>query len=273
MFDNVKVEKQDLRHLKWSHVRSSSGTAGTFLKSQSTISGEKIYYKLSGYDSERGIIGHECVNEIIVDRLLSLLGVEHLHYELIHADVEIDGKVYDTWLCASRDFKQQGESKAALDNYYQINKEDGESRYDFCVKNGWQTYIDTMLAVDFLILNRDRHGANIEVLRNGRKHSLRIAPLFDHGLSFLCTCYNDEEIAQFEILADKPCQNFIGSRSTYENLKLIQGKDRIFQTKLMPEHKSILFEDLDTVLSEAHREKMWSMLLARWCEYEKLCDL
>ena len=145
--------------------------------------------------------------------------------------------------------------------------------YDFCVKNGWQTYIDTMLAVDFLILNRDRHGANIEVLRNGRKHSLRIAPLFDHGLSFLCTCYNDEEIAQFEILADKPCQNFIGSRSTYENLKLIQGKDRIFQTKLMPEHKSILFEDLDTVLSEAHREKMWSMLLARWCEYEKLCDL
>ena len=45
MYDNVKVEKQDLRHLKWSHVRSSSGTAGTFLKSQSMVSGEKIYYK------------------------------------------------------------------------------------------------------------------------------------------------------------------------------------------------------------------------------------
>ena len=184
MYYNVKVEKQDLRYLKWSHVRSSSGTAGTFLKSQSTVSGEKIYYKLSGYDSERGIIGHECVNEIIVDRLLSILGVEHLQYELIHADVEIDGKEYDTWLCASKDFKKPGESKAALDNYYQINKEEGESRYDFCVKNGWQSYIDTMLAVDFLILNRDRHGANIEVLRDGRKRSLRIAPLFDHGLSF-----------------------------------------------------------------------------------------
>ena len=139
MYNNVNVEKQDLRHLRWSHARSSSGTAGTFLKSQSTISGEKIYYKLSGYDSEKGIIGHECVNEIIVDRLLSLLGVEHLRYELIHADVEIDGKVYDTWLCASRDFKKRGESKAALDNYYQINKEEGESRYDFCVKNGWQS--------------------------------------------------------------------------------------------------------------------------------------
>ena len=42
------------------------------------------------------------MNEIIVDRLLTVLGVEHLHYQLIHADVEIDGKVYDTWMCAQR---------------------------------------------------------------------------------------------------------------------------------------------------------------------------
>lgn len=56
------------------------------------MSGKKIYYKLSNYDSEKGIIGHECVNEIIVDRLLSILGVEHLEYQLIHADIEIDEK-------------------------------------------------------------------------------------------------------------------------------------------------------------------------------------
>lgn len=77
-------------------------------------------------------------------------------------------------MCASEDFKQRGETKAALDDYYQINAKQGISHYDFCKENGWQRYIDTMLAVDFLILNRDRHGANIEVLRNSRKHSLRI---------------------------------------------------------------------------------------------------
>ena len=38
----------------------------------------------------------------------------------------------------------------------------------------------------YLILNRDRHGANIEVLRNSRKKTVRLAPLFDHGLSLLC---------------------------------------------------------------------------------------
>lgn len=273
MQKKVIVEKQDLKYLKWSHARNSSGTAGTFLKSQSVVSGEKIYYKLSNFDSERGIVGHECINEIVVDRLLTILGVEHLEYQLIHADVEMDGKTYETWLCASKDFKQKGETKSALDNYYQINKKSDESRYEFCLNQGWQKYIDTMLAIDYLILNRDRHGANIEVLRNGRKHTIRIAPLFDHGLSFLCSCYKEEEIEKFDILADKPCQNFIGSRSVYENLSLIKDKNAVFKTKLKQQDKEVLFADLSSVLSETHINKMWDMLWTRWCEYEKLCNL
>ena len=122
MKKKIIVQKQDLTYLKWSHARNSSGTAGTFLKSQSIVGGEKIYYKLSNYDSEKGVVGHECVNEIIVDRLLTILRVEHLEYQLVHADIEVDGKIHDTWICASKDFKQKGETKSALDNYYQINK-------------------------------------------------------------------------------------------------------------------------------------------------------
>lgn len=273
MYPKVIVEKQDLTYLKWSHARNSSGTAGTFLKSQSTVGGEKIYYKLSNYDSEKGLVGHECINEIIVDRLLTILGVEHLEYQLIHADIEIDGKIYDTWICASRDFKQKGETKAALDNYYQINKKADESRYEFCLNHGWQKYIDTMLAVDYLILNRDRHGANIEVLRNGRKHTIRIAPLFDHGLSFLCSCHNSKEIEEFNILEDKLCNNFIGSRSTFENLNLITDKNTVFCSGLKKQDKDILFKDLSFALSEVHLNKIWDMLWVRWCEYEKLCNL
>ena len=93
MQNKVMTDIQDLTYLNWSHARNSSGTAGTFLKSQSISDGKKIYYKLSNFDSEKGIIGHECVNEIIVDRMLTLLGVEHLAYQLIHANIEIDGKI------------------------------------------------------------------------------------------------------------------------------------------------------------------------------------
>jgi len=256
MQNKVMTDIQDLTYLNWSHARNSSGTAGTFLKSQSISDGKKIYYKLSNFDSEKGIIGHECVNEIIVDRMLTLLGVEHLAYQLIHANIEIDGKIFETWVCASEDFKERGETKAALDNYYQINAGAGISHYDFCRENGWQQYIDTMLAVDFLILNRDRHGANIEVLRNARKHSIRIAPLFDHGLSLLCSCYSEEQIKKFNVMEDKPCQNFIGSRSTLENLNLIREKEKIFPKRLAGTDKAVIFENLEHTLSAEHMEKI-----------------
>ena len=59
MASEVIMQKKDLRYLKWSHVRNSSGTAGTFLKSESEIEGIKRYYKLSNFDIEKGTVGHE----------------------------------------------------------------------------------------------------------------------------------------------------------------------------------------------------------------------
>ena len=167
----------------------------------------------------------------------------------------------------------RGETKAALDNFYQINKTGDESRYDFCRNNGWKEYIDTMLVVDYLILNRDRHGANIEVLRNARKHSVRIAPLFDHGLSLLCSCYTEEEIKSFDVMADKPCNNFIGSRSVLDNLKLVTEKANVFGTWLKEKDKDILLENLQGILSPEHLDKIWNMIWSRWCNYEDLCNL
>ena len=92
--NRVTKEKMDMTYLSWSKIRNSSGTAGSFLKAYSVLGGKKVYYKLSNFDKNKGVIGHECVNEIIVDRLLDLLGISHLHYQLIHADVMIDGKLH-----------------------------------------------------------------------------------------------------------------------------------------------------------------------------------
>jgi hypothetical protein len=263
-------ELQDLTYLKWSHIRSSSGTAGTFLKSGSTLNNTKRYYKLSNFDPECGVVGHECVNEIVVDRLLSLLGIPHLHYELIHAKIEIEGRTFITYLCASEDFKARGESKIALDDYYRTNALPGESRYDFCVRNGWREYIEAMLAVDFLILNRDRHGANIEVLRNARARTLRIAPLFDHGLSLLCSCRTEEAASKFNVMEDKPCNNFIGTYSCRKNLALIEDPHRVFSHKLKAEDRGRIFEGLEGILPGIYYDKIWEMIFGRYQIYEDL---
>lgn len=263
---------QDLRYLEWSRIRHSSGTAGSYLKAYSDLNGGKLYYKLSCFDSMRGITGHEGINEIIVDRLLSVLGIEHLHYQLIHALVSIDGKEYETYICASEDFKEFGDSKIALDDYYDLEKVEGESVVEFCERMGWAEYLYGMLVVDFLILNRDRHGANIEVLKNRRTGIVRLAPLFDHGLSLVYNCQSEDEVKQFEAMSDKPVQCYIGSRSAMDNLKLIPIERRPRLRQLEERDREIIFKDLQTVLPQVYRDKIWEMIWMRWRYYEDMCN-
>lgn len=270
MRNQLIKEKQDLTHLSWSIYRSSSGTAGSFLKAYSELGGKKIYYKLSNFDKVNGVIGHECVNELIVDRLMTILGIPHLEYQLIHADVLVDGKIHDVYLCASEDFKAPNESKTALDTYYEAEREGRESTLDFCIRNGWDNYIYQMLVVDFLILNRDRHGANIEVLKNSRRRTIRLAPLFDHGLSFLCRS-TQEQFATFDVMKDLPCNNYIGSRSTWENLKLIPSEKMPKLNSLQESDREIIMEGLEDIIPQVLQDKIWEMIWKRWCAYEDFC--
>ena len=269
--NRIIKEKQNLTYLSWSKIRHSSGTAGSFLKSQSELGGKKIYYKLSNYDKTKGIIGHECVNEIITDRLLDILGVPHLSYQLINADIIIDGKRQESYICASEDFKQIGESKIALDVYWEAEHLDGESPLEFCIRSGWEEYVYQMLVIDFLILNRDRHGANIEVLRNSKKKTVRLAPLFDHGLSLLFSCTDDASASEFDVNADRRVNNFIGSGSTWENLSLIP-KYKLPELKpLKVSDKAVLLDGLDGIISRTLQDKIWEMIWKRWCAYEDFC--
>ena len=265
-------ELQDMTHLSWAKTRNSSSTAGSFLKAYEDGVDGKTYFKLSNYDAWKRIIGHECVNEIIVDRLLSILGISHLPYQLIHAKILIDQKEYETWLCASKDFKQRGESKIALDAYYQAESLPNESPMDFCIRNGWESTVYEMLVVDYLILNRDRHGANMEVLRNQRKKTIRLAPLFDHGLSLLSRCESTEAMLREDVMADKPVQCFVGSRSSWENLRLIPRDQRPPLHPLTENDRAILLEGLSEALDQQWLDRIWEMIWKRWQAYENLCN-
>ena len=271
---DAKIVKdlQDLSYLSWAKIRNSSGTAGSFLKAYDDLGGKKRYYKLSSYNVGEGIIGHESVNEIIADRLLTILGIPHLEYHLIHADVVIDDLSYETYLCVSEDFKKSGEGKISLDTYFQAERNSGENLLDFCIRNGWEEYIYQMLAADYLILNRDRHGANIEVLRNKRNKTIRLAPLFDHGLSLLFSSLSQEALDKVDVMADTRVQCCIGTGSAFENLKLIPRDKMPVLNPLQESDEEILMFDLEDVLPEPWRKKIWEMIWGRWQVYESICN-
>ena len=305
MDDKIIHEKQDLTHLTWSRYRHTSGTAGSFLKAYSDLDGTKKYYKMSNYEALNGVVGHESVNEIIVDRLLTTLGIDHVPYRLINADIVVDGARISTYICVSEDFKRPGERKVAFDIYYQQCKKANETPIEFCHRMGWTDIINSMLMTDFLILNRDRHGANIEVLKGSGK-SVRLAPLYDHGLSLMFSCHTDSEMEAFDIMADLPVQSFIGGRSAYENMKLISGSrsgsrvllsddndKSVSKTRsgnliqqsgldnesvsgtwtsrpLQESDRDVILFDLEGVLPDAWLDKIWKMIWERWRVYEDL---
>jgi len=263
---------QDMRYLKWAHSRHSSGTAGSFLKAYEIVDGQKIYYKLSNYNSLDGIVGHECVNEIVVARLLEKLAIEHLDYDLIHALVSIEGKEYETYLCRSYDFKQAGEGKTAFDIFYEMKKEKGESMIGLMERYGWRSSLDNILMIDYVIQNRDRHGANIEVLKNRQQQTYRLAPLFDNGLSLIFNTKNDDEVSAFDVLEDKKVQCVFGGNSTRDNLALISDDFAPMSLCFDDDLKEYLFRDLDAVVSSAWIEKVYDMIKRRTEYYESICS-
>ena len=267
--NDVITKLQDLRHLDWSERANTSGTAGCFLKSKEQTGAGLWYYKLSCYDSYRGIYGHECANEIVASRLMSILGVEHVEYRLVHALICVNGEEHETWLNRSRSFRKKGERKQALDTFYGLNKKSGESPLNLCERFGWENVIKKIMLVDYLIANRDRHGANIEVLQSPNG-DLRLAPVFDSGLSFVFSCYEDEQRVQdFDPHADVNANNFLGTRSLEENLRRFVGGNLDVEV-LKVTDKNTLFSGFEGVLSSCHIKKMWEILQRRWEVYETL---
>lgn len=263
-------EIQDMRYLQWDKTKESSGLAGSFLKAYEVRDGKKIYYKLSSYDPIFGITRKECFNELIVSRLLNLLNVPHLDYRLIHARISVSGKEYDTWLCASEDFKQTGDRKITLEDFYDLEKNGNESVLSFLERMGWLNLFYQMIVIDFLIINRDRHGANIEIIHRKRNDILEPAPFFDHGLSFLCGCRDEDSIKNFNPMADLPVQSFLGSRSLFYNLQLIKEKQFPVFRPLSLSDRDYLFDGLQDLLPPLYLDKIAQILFERWEYYENL---
>ena len=276
MFKDVEPDLHDLTHLDWSESVASSATGGSYLKARFGDGAEAVYYKLSCYDEVNGVYGHECVNEIIASRLMDVMCVRHVPYTLVHALVRIGGKEHVTWLAQSASFRKQGESKTSLAGFYDWNHLEGETRYDFCTRFGWQRDVQAMMLVDYLIANRDRHGGNIEVLKE-RDGAIRLAPLFDNGVSLCFSTLNASQLEVVDPLQDIVSNNYLGTRSLEENLGRFVPPD-LPVGKLTAAHKEALIGGLAPALEQAvagvdgrdFLDVLWQMIWERWCAYESL---
>lgn len=141
----------------------------------------------------------------------------------------------------------------------------------FAIRMGWELFFYQMMAIDYLICNRDRHGANIEILVD-QDGKARPAPIFDHGCSLLFSCYgNLKSIEKFDVMEERVVNNFIGSRSLEYNLQLIPKGKKLFRGCLKETDKAVLLEGVESLLPFQHTEKIWSMLWERWNYFAQIC--
>jgi len=257
---SIATEKTwDLRGEIWSRSAGSLASDGVYMKTELSINGVVYYLKLSRYDSYRGIYGYESVNELIACRLGKLLGFNVPEGVLKRSLVNIDDKDHETYVFAAKSYKTAG-SRVAFEDFYVDNRlSDKESPLDLCKRFGWTDDIYKLFIFDYLIINRDRHGANLEVMKNGDK---RLSPFLDNGLSFACSCMEESELKAFNIMEDRSVNNFIGEKHLEANLKEIDRK--IEFNELKEQDIDGLLEGLHGVLPDGFLMKVREILWRRW---------
>lgn len=256
---------KDMTHINWDKsIGSGLGSMGCYYKTKIVENGTTYYYKLSSFDSQRGFYGHESVNEVIISRLCKILGIPCAEYKLVKIKVKIRNKEYVTFACKSKSYKFAEDTSISFEDYYELNSVN-ENIIQFINTMNMDYNISTILILDFIIINRDRHGANIEILKN--KNGERFAPLFDNGLSFCCSITQDlidykQRLKDFNTFTDTPVNNYIGSRSLLQNLNLIEHP--VFLNKLTKNHKRNIFFNLSEAIPKEYIDKIWEIIVYRY---------
>jgi len=268
----LTAEVVDLTEIDWATSRSST-TGGALLKARVDEAAETYYYKCPSYSPGLGFWGVESQNELVASRLLQCYGIAHTTYELVHAMVRHDGSEQMAWVAKSKSFLAPGEERTSLEATLDaLGSANHENRVRACKDLGlWESLSQIMIA-DYLTVNRDRHGANIEVL-TASDGSVRLAPAFDFGLSLTAPYAraSRETIADIDPLDDVPVNNYLGSRSLEENLCLAQ-LDLVSAT-VSDSNVDYITEDLEEAYPSGHIEKIRDILKARCRRFENLRDL
>lgn len=258
-FSMLVGNKLDLRHLVWSlNPTDTVGTHGTFLKAFN----DNKFYKLSAGSGSSGIYGHESINECIASDFLTALGIHHTQYQGSLADICLDGKDMEAYVCWSDNFCGAGDSKIRLETQYEIYRTADEDIVSYLQRVGLWSAVEYYIIVDFLIINRDRHGANIEILKHPNG-VCELAPMYDHGFSLVSPLQNDiERVEHFDSMADVLVNNFTGSHSLYSDLNLLTAPIKV--NSITEDTVTKIVSKYATFISTTHTLKIIEILWSRY---------
>lgn len=175
--------------------RYSASSGGVLEKWYDTSSNSFI--KASSWLRESKRYHIESVMECIASRIGNLLGVNVVDYHLDTLE-KVDKSVIT--VCVSKNYRVGlGYPDVVPATLVLVDADDNvlpmRSRYDELVKNfpHVRRDIDKMIVFDYLIDNQDRHLKNFEFYTDSNDE-VRLAPIYDNGVSLLANAFSDEEL-------------------------------------------------------------------------------
>lgn len=132
-------------------------------------------------------------NEVAASQIMQLLGIEHVEYRLVIEE--------DRPLCLCKNFvdtETEFVPANLIRNVLPKSKNDNEyTHFLKCAEklqiSSAKEYINSLMTIDFLIENTDRHYGNFGFIRNvNTLKFIGAAPVFDSGTSLWCEALNSE---------------------------------------------------------------------------------
>ncbi len=166
-----------------------------------TSKGDQPKWQSNGRWYKADHMGYEALSEVLIAGLLEKSNVkDFVRYQPV--EIVWEGKLLKG--CESVNFRKKDEMLIPFERLHRAYKGEGLARtlarmsstaeriqytVDFVEGvTGLETvgrYITTLLELDSLFLNEDRHTNNLAVIRNEKTLAYRLCPIFDNGLALL----------------------------------------------------------------------------------------
>jgi hypothetical protein len=210
---NILFNKE-INHQKINFMSPDSSTGGVLPKKWTIVNGERILLK----GCNRPYF-QEPINEVCATALMTELEIDHVEYSLS----VFKNRPCSSCACFASTNKELIHASAIAKHFSAEIANKGADLFDL-IKNGcgelgipdFQSFINKLLTVDFLINNEDRHLFNFGFLRNPVSLEwISAAPVYDSGLSLF---YNSasNNIGENEDTVSKPFRN-----NHHEQIRLV----------------------------------------------------
>lgn len=154
------------------------------------VNGERKFIWIKAGNYEWGDYGHEGIMEVVTSNLANELGIKDVvQYKpcILHL-TDSNGNTTSSIGCYSFEFTEKDEEVVSFAelgvpvNCYNNAIKDVASITSISEEEV-RDYIDRCLLIDSLVLNVDRHGNNLAVIKNRKTGKFRLCPVFDFGLA------------------------------------------------------------------------------------------